>query len=57
MLMELNNLSRCTGFPPSVLRSFATQGILPLAIPATDDKTVFDGQALLRKLVEMNNVR
>jgi hypothetical protein len=57
MLMLLNNLSRCTGFPPSVLRSFAAQGILPLATQATDNQPLFDGQALLRNLVELKNAR
>jgi hypothetical protein len=57
MLMELNNLSRCTGFPPGVLRSFAAQGILPLATPTKGNQPLFDGQALLRNLVELKNAR
>jgi hypothetical protein len=33
--MSINEVSRCTGFPPDVLRGFAAQGLLPLAIPTS----------------------
>ena len=56
--MNFNTLSRCTGFPPAVLRSFAAQGILPAATPtATTDESLFNGQALLRALVKVKNAR
>jgi DNA-binding transcriptional MerR regulator len=55
--MKLGNLSRCTGFPPDVLRSFAAQGILPLATSTDNNNNLFDGQALLRNLVELKNAR
>jgi len=51
--MNLIDLSRCTGFPPAVLQSFADRGILHLApTPPTSDDWLFDGQAFLRALVE-----
>jgi hypothetical protein len=31
--MSINDLSRCTGFLPDVLRGFAAQGLLSLANP------------------------
>jgi hypothetical protein len=55
--MKLNELSRCTGFPPAVLRDFAAQGILPYAAPTPSSSTLFDAQALLRVLVEVENAR
>jgi DNA-binding transcriptional MerR regulator len=56
--MSINEVSRCTGFPPDVLRSFAAQGLLPLANPSTaNNHTMFDGQGLLRNLAELKNAR
>jgi hypothetical protein len=58
--MNLSTLSRCTGFPPAVLRNFVAQGVLPLAsTKARTDRNeeTFDGEAFLRNLVEMKNAR
>jgi hypothetical protein len=59
--MTLSNLSRCTGFPPAVLQSLATQGFLLLAKTAstTDAQNgkAFDGQTFLRTLVELKHAR
>ena len=51
--MKLTDLSRCTGFPLEVLRSFAEQGILVRTAPETDSsrhQDAFDGKALLKRL-------
>jgi hypothetical protein len=56
--MNLTALSRCTGFPRSVLESFAAQGILRQSSSSTTNTpTTFDGQAFLRTVVELKNAR
>jgi len=56
--MTLSELSRCTGFPPAVLRNFVAQGILPCtASTLSNENRRFDAQALLRVLVEVENAR
>jgi len=54
--MNLQELSRCTGFPPEVLQSFASQGILECAVNRAIEKdNLFDGRSFLRTLVELKH--
>jgi hypothetical protein len=55
MGLTIEQLSRCTGFPPGTLLDFADRGLMPKA--RTPDSTItFNGFVLLERLEEVNHV-
>lgn len=58
MKSSIEQLTRCTGFPPETLRDFVKRGLLPVFDGGDSMRSAkFNGLALVRNLEVLRNAR